>query len=363
MHTKQFTTKLFILISLPLLISCGDDEDDNPLGLPLKDDGFFILNEGAFGNSNTSLSFYSRETSEVTNNIFQTVNNRPLGDQSQSMAIHNDDGFIVVQNSGKVEVIDVDDFTSIATISNGISSPRYFIGFNDNKGYLSDWGDGFNGSVHVIDLNTYSVTKSIETGSGSNQMVVRNGFVYVANNGGFGLDNTISVIDTNNDVVSQTIEVGDNPNNLHLDANNNIWVLGSGFLAFDADFNLVIENSSPSWLGVIDSGNAITLMLEFTDITFGTADDLTIDESSNQLYFNYNGGVWLHDMSATQLPTSPFIQQDLYGLSFDSNTGNLIGSEAPGFTSSGNLIFYDANGGVSNSFLVGIGPNSIVFKD
>ena len=83
-------TGILTIILIAVFFSC-QDEEDNPLGLPLKDDGFFIINEGAFGNSDTSLSFYSSESGEVTNNIFQLVNNRPLGDQSQSMTIHSGD--------------------------------------------------------------------------------------------------------------------------------------------------------------------------------------------------------------------------------------------------------------------------------
>ena len=159
---KSTVYKIILIALMPLvLMSCGDDEEDNPLGLPLKDDGFFIVNEGGFGNSNTSLSFYSSETGEVTNNIFQLVNNRPLGDQSQSIAIHRDQGFIVAQNSSKVEVFDTDNFESITTISDGIESPRYFVGLNSEKGYVSDWGsDGLTGTVKVIDLDSYTELSS-----------------------------------------------------------------------------------------------------------------------------------------------------------------------------------------------------------
>ena len=356
-------TVLIVLIPL-ILFSCGDDSEDNPLGLPLKDDGFFIVNEGGFGNSNTSLSFYSLKTGEVTNNIFQLVNNRPLGDQSQSMAIHRGEGFIVVQNSAKIEVIDVDNFESIASITEGIESPRYFVGLDNDKGYVSDWGtDLSSGTVRVIDLENYNVTKTISTGVGSNQMVIRDGFLYVANSGAFIADNSITVIDTNTDEVVQSIETGDNPSNLALDNSGNIWVLGKGNLAFDADFNLVVEESTPGFLSRLNSGNTIDLTYELTEITFGTADDLVINESGDQLYFNYNGGVWSVNPGNPAILTDPFISQNLYGLSLDPTTGNLIGTEALDFSSGGNMIFYNTSGGVVNSMTVGIGPNSIIFKD
>ena len=359
------TRLLFSISFLFILVSCGDDGEDNPLGLPLNDSGFFIVNEGAFGNSNTSLSFYSDETGEVTNNIFQLVNERPLGDQSQSMAIHEDEGFIVVQNSGKVEVIDVDNFESIATITDGLESPRYFIGLDDDKGYVSDWGaDGFTGSVKVIDLENYSVSATIVTGAGSNQMVMRGGFLYVANNGGFGTNNTISVIDTSSDEVVETVEVGDNPSNLVLDSDDNIWVLGSGSLAFDpTDFSIIEEESTPGFISRINSSNQVDLSLSFDTITGSTADDLVIDLSNNRLYFNFDGGVWQANATGSTISTEMFLDAGLYGLSVDPSSGQLIGTQAPDFASGGNLIFYDSEGNQSTTQIVGIGPNSCVFKD
>ncbi len=354
---------VFCFIIPLLLISCGDDGDDNGLVKPSAGSGFFIVNEGGFGNSNTSLSFYSIESGQITNNIFQSTNGRPLGDQSQSMTIHGHEGFIVVQNSAKIEVIDVDNFESIATISDHIISPRYFVGLDADKGYVSDWGDGFSGSVHVIDLTTYSVTKTISTGNGSNEMLFRGNLLYVANAGGFGVANTISVIDTDTDEVIKTIEVGDNPGNLELDGQGNIWILGQGCLKFDADFSIVETESSHSWLSQLDADDNISLTIVFDGFTFNTAANLVINNTTDRIFFTYDGAVRNLRSTDGQSSFEPFIEQSLYGLALDPTTGNLIGMEAPDFSSGGNMMFYDETGVITKSVTAGIGPNSAIYKN
>src|SRR6188474_1098650 len=147
--TFTFFKSLGVLVVLAAMIfiqACSDDPN------PIKpgESGFFIVNEGAWGNSNTSLSYYDRKTDEVTNDLIFNLDH-PLGDQSQSMTVFEGKGYIAVQNSSKVEVIDVNTFTWLATISEGLPSPRYFLGVSSNKAYVSDWGaDGFTGTVKVI---------------------------------------------------------------------------------------------------------------------------------------------------------------------------------------------------------------------
>ena len=323
--------------------------------------GFFIVNEGGFVDSNTSLSYFNKENMTISNNIFQAVNGRPLGDQTQSMAIFDGEGFIQVQNSGKIEVIDVADFSSLATIEDGISSPRYFVGLNSSKGYVSDWGDGFSGSVKVIDLNTYTVTKTIETGAGANQMLLLGEQLYVANRGGFGTDNKVSIIDTNTDEVTSEITVGDNPISLVQDAQGSLWVLSAGAFAFDAEFNLIIEESTPSSLSKI-SNNQVEFQLDFPNITLSTASNLQINPAGNTLYFTYEGEVYRMSVNDTQLPTSEFLAQSLYGFSIDPENGQLIGLQAPDFSSAGNIIFYDSEGNETTTYAVGIGPNGCAFE-
>jgi YVTN family beta-propeller protein len=340
--------------------SCDSNEPETP---PVGSAGFFVVNEGAFNNSNASLSFYDRQTETVTNNIFATANNRPLGDQVQSMTVWEEKGYIVVQNSQKVEVIDANTFQTITTITEGISSPRYFVGVTAQKGYLSDWGaDGLTGTVKVIDLQQNRVTKSIAVGKGANRMLVAGSEVFVTNNGGFGNDNTVVVLDATTDAVKRTITTADNPNSVVQDQAGNIWIACSGKLVFDANFQLVAAQSTPGAIVKLDPTGRELLRLSVDRVSFSGPNQLNTSPDRRTIYYTYQGGVWALGSASTALPASPLIAKAFYGLAVDPLTGVIIGCVAPNFSSSGSIEFYSPAGELQRTLGVGIGPNGCTFK-
>ena len=68
--------------------------------------GVFILDEGNFRGGNGSLSFFSYDSMKIFNDLFYNVNGRPLGDVPNSILLKEDKVYIVVNNSGNIEVID-----------------------------------------------------------------------------------------------------------------------------------------------------------------------------------------------------------------------------------------------------------------
>lgn len=371
MMNKLFTNWILNLIAIfsIALVSCSE-EDGIKLGG--GNEGFYIVNEGAFGGGNTSLSFYDRETATVSNNIFEAANGIPLGDQAQSMTIHNGVGFIIVQNSAKIEVIDLSDNTIIATIDDDIISPRYLVGLNSTKAYVSDWGaDGVTGTVKAIDLSDYTVTKTITAGVSTNRLLINNSKLYAVNQGGFNSETfaseagtTLVIIDTETDEVSQTVTLSDNPNSLQVDVDGNIWIASGGNAVYDSEtFELIDEESSAGAI-VKMSEDGTVLMTLTVDAKGWPAHpgNLLINSSRNQLYFTYNSEVYSMSTAATTLPTSAFISKSYYGLAIDPTDGSIIGCEAPNFTSAGNIDIYSPDGTLQTTYTVGIGPNGCTFK-
>ena len=141
---KQTLIPLCVLCLL--FISCSDNDPKKPSGK--FSGGVFVVNEGSFGNANGSISFIDNE-GNVINNIFSESNDgRLLGDVVQSMHVTNDKAFIVVNNSNKVEVVDVNSFESLYTIED-IILPRYLVS-QGNIGYLSRWSVDFVGQGQVL---------------------------------------------------------------------------------------------------------------------------------------------------------------------------------------------------------------------
>lgn len=351
------------LLLVWLLIAIQACENDPTPEIPLGSAGYFVVNEGGFGNSNTSISFYDRDKNTVTNDVFTAKNGRPLGDQAQSITVFEGKAYVVVQHSGKVEVINADDYSSIKTITDDVESPRYFIGISSTKGYLSDWGaDGVTGSVKVIDLNTMAVTKEIATGKGPNKMILKDGKVYVANSGGFDNDNTISVIDPSDDTIESTITVGDNPNSLQFDKDGNLWVASAGKFVYNEDFSINEDASTTSTISKVVNGSEVS-RLSIDGIIYPGVAHLNVNKAGDKLYYLFSGSVYSMTVAAPAVPSTPLVgDQYFYGLAVDPFNDDIIGCEAPDFSSPGKIYIYREEGKVFTTFEVGIAPNSIGFK-
>lgn len=102
--------------------------------------GVFITCEGNFGWDNASLSFYDPAARSVENEIFIRANGMKLGDVAQSMTLHKGRGYVVVNNSGAVYVIDPATFRVTGVIE-GVVSPRYIHFPNDTTAYITDLYD------------------------------------------------------------------------------------------------------------------------------------------------------------------------------------------------------------------------------
>ena len=359
MNLLRSLPKFFVLFLLLAVQACEKDPD--PQVSPGAA-GYFVVNEGGFNNSNTSISFYDREKDAVTNDVFAAKNGRALGDQTQSMTVFEGKGYIVVQHSAKVEIINADDYSLITTISEDVGSPRYFLGVSSSKGYLSDWGNGAEGFVKVIDLDQNKVVNTITTGKGANKMLLRDGKVYVANSGGFDNDNTISVIDTSNDTVIKTIEVGDNPNSLQFDKDGNLWVASAGKFVYNEDFSINEEESTKSTISKIVNDEE-TARYDIEGIAYPGVAHLNINNAGDNLYFLFNGKVFSMSVSATSTPATALIgDKYFYGLAVDPYNDDVIACEAPDYSSPGKVYTYRGNATVFKTIDVGIAPNGVAFK-
>jgi YVTN family beta-propeller protein len=346
-----------VIFSLLFFQSCEKTPD---AAIKAGEAGFFIVNEGNFGKGNSSISFYDRKTDEVANDIFFKRNGVQLGDQAQSMTVHEGKGYIIVQGDRKMKVIDPTDFSLKNVISGGLESPRYYLGISANKAYISDWGeDGLTGSVKVYEPTLEKVISRIITGKGANKMLLVGNFVYVANSGGFGKDNSVKVIDVNTDKIVASITTGDNPNSLVKDKNGAIWVTSSGASVYDAGYNLIEQESTKGSISkIIDDKEVMRVAVN----DFSSVSNLTISADGTTLYYVYGGFVYSMSITATALPTTPFIAKNYYGLSVDPFNGNIIGCDALSFASAGNIDVYDATGKLLKTYGVGIAPNGCSFK-
>lgn len=348
---KFFKLAIYFLLFFGL-VAC-DSDDPEVIPASQYENGFLIANEGPFQSGTGTVSFFDYSTDSVTNNLFQTVNNRPLGNILQSVTIYNKDVFMVVNNAGKVEVAEAETFESTATIDN-LGQPRFFLGLDANKGYISQWEDGFGGKLAVVDLNTYDVSSEITTGLGPERMLLNNGQLYVTCSGGFSSDNKVNVINTSTDAVVEDITVGSGPSGIVEDANGKIWVLCRG--KFEPFPSSELEVSG-SLYRINPANNTVEFTLDFNDFQ-DRPGNLVIDGNGQNLFYTFAGGVYKMSVDATELPSTALFSASLYGLGFDPTSGYLIGSDPGDYNSDGKIIRYNATtGDVIDEHTVGIIPN------
>ena len=310
--------------------------------------GVFIVDEGNFRAGNGSLSFYSYDSSKIYNDLFYSVNGRPLGDVPNSMAIKGDKAFIIVNNSGKIEVMDQSTLKSTTTIT-GLISPRNISFVNDNKAYVSSL---YSDSVTVINLSSSSIMGYINLRRTSEAIAITGNKAFIAN---WSEGKEIMVINTLVDKVVDSIEVGIEPESMTFDKNGMLWVLCNGGWARQNYAELV----------EIDPN---TDFVEKT-LIFPTKEDsptcLKIDRTGQTMYYLDNG-VRQMDINATEIPSTTYIIQEsgeyFYKIAINPYNNDIFVTDAVDFIQQGYLLLYTTTGTLVSKMRAGIIPGSMCFK-
>jgi YVTN family beta-propeller protein len=361
MKTKlQLINFTIALLSMTtIFISCDKDEDEGTTIVTPSTTGVYVVNEGNFGAGNSSISFLDLQSGTLTNNLFEATNGVPLGDVAQSMMIHQGKGYIVVNNSQKIEVVDISNFTSLTTI-NGLQSPRHMTAIG-SKGYVCDW---FSNEVAVIDLTSNTIIKHLPVGTGPEQSAVSGTQLFVANIGGLSSDSTVSVIDLFDDLVVGTITVGINPNSIVSDKYGKVWVLCGGSTGPDFIGGTADDIAGSLWC---INPNTYVIEKQFLMNAANHPVKMKINKDKTELWYllgedGYSGNIVKMGISAPAPNNNPVISKTFYGLGIDAENGNIYGGYSPGFTQNGFMFRYNSAGVLIDSMGVGIAPNGFEFK-
>ena len=356
---------LLLILSGALLASCDPKTEETPG--PATNPGtnnVFVLSEGEYLKGDGAVSLFDKAAKTLNLDIFRTVNNAPLGDVVQSMGVVSNRGYVVVNNSSKIEVVSLPDFKSVATIS-GLSQPRYFLSTAANKGYVTEWRGPFTGylpgRVTLLNLTTNTIAtdngvpRSVTVGRNPEQPVAAAGNVYVPNS----LDNTISVINDDLGTLSSTITVSDGPRSMVVDKNGNVWVLCSGFVTYTNTPPYVVQSSAGALIRF--SPGSPTAQFKLTFPATSSPSDLRINPARDQMYYSFGGAEYRLPIEATALPATPFIRRNFTGFAIDPRDNTVYGGISPSYNTNGRFIRYQATGTAIDSFGVKVGPNGFVF--
>lgn len=310
----------------------------------------------------SSLSFYDPATKQVVNHVFQARNGAPLGDVAQSMTIWNNLGFIVVNNSGKIYIIDSSSAEFKGSIT-GLSSPRYIHIINSEKAYVTDL---YARKITIFNPTTFRKTGKIsvsnstsEFGQHATEQMVQYKNLVFANC--WSYDNKILVINTNTDQLVDSIEVFKQPNSLVIDKDDKIWVLTDG--GFEGNS---YGYEKPGLLKIDAETREIERSFRFTlgEHPLG----LCLNAGKDSLLF-LNRHVWKMATSDKKLPVQPFITSaytNLYGgfysLAIDPSNSEIYVGDAIDHAQNGVVRRYNTSGKLIDEFKVGISPGGFAFK-
>ena len=324
--------------------------------------GVYIVNEGNFMYGNSTLSFYDPAAKRVYNDVFQARNGAPLGDVAQSMTLWNHMGFIVVNNSGKIYVVDSRTAEFKGSIS-GLSSPRYVQVINSEKAYATDL---YARKITVFNPVTFQITGSIPVGNSQSefnqhpteQMIRYKNLVFT---NCWSNDNKILVINSDTDQLVDSIEVFKQPNSMVLDKDNKIWVLTDG--GFEGS---PYGYEQPGLLKIDAETREIERTFRFPlgNYPFNICINPTKDTI---LYIDRH--VWKMGITEKHLPEKPFVESqyaDYYGgfysLGIDPVSSEIYVGDAIDHRQNGIIYRYSTSGKLIDQFKTGISPGDFAFK-
>lgn len=342
-------TKLTLLFIIVFFAACHKDPgpiDNSPTPNPSGNytHGVFVMNEGNFQWGNASVSFIHLNDFSIENNVYEAVNQQTLGDVAQSMTIHANKAYLVVNNSHTIVIVNLSDFKTITKIS-GFNSPRYMLVVNDAKAYVSDL---YQNAIYVVNLESNTIQKTVVASGWTERMLMLNGRAFITN-----MDNAnVLVMDTTTDAIVDSISTVKEPNSFVIDYLDRLWVLCSGGANHEQIPALMCIN--PSTLQVVAQYN-------FNAGDYPT--ELCINKEGTELFY-LNSGVYRMSTSASTLPTMPLIAQSgkvFYRMGVHPQNNDVFVTDAVDYLQDGWVMQFDSNGNALHSWKAGRIPGYICF--
>ncbi|MFN8699988.1 MAG: DUF5074 domain-containing protein [Flavobacteriales bacterium] len=316
--------------------------------------GAYVSNEGSFMNNNASVSYIAQNGSVLSDPYFD-ANNFPMGDVLQSIAFQGNRGFAVLNNSQRVTIFDRITFEHIGEIE-GCDYPRHMLPLSSSKAYLTN--GSMSGQVLIVDLNTLSISGSVNVGNGPERMTRSGDVVFVANSGGWLSDNTVSIINATNDAFLNSVTVGDRPIDMVTDATSDVWVLCAGVVLYDENWNIT-GHTAASLYRLAQDGT-----VEWSALIGNEGDhpdDLAVSPDGQTVYYN-NNGIHSLSISAPDEPHSVMLSGAFHSLDVNPETGDLWLTSIPDFVTQSTVYRYSSGGALISSWQTGIGANGVWWR-
>lgn len=360
---NSFRLIALLMFGACLTTACSDDDDDdnetpNEEKVVVKNKSFFVLNEGVMGQNNATITFVDQDSNKTVKDLFSETNGRKLGDTGQDLIIYGSKIYACVNGSNIIEVLDRKTLKSIAQIKpeKGQGSPRNVVS-NGGKVYVSMY-DGY---VAKIDTASLKIEESVKVGPNPEELVITNGYLYVANSDGLGWETnyengkSVSKIDLKSFKETKKIAVGLNPTSLKADEDGNLFVVCTGnYGDIPSSIQKIMANDS-----VIDLNIYATIIAVNGSTLYTVNAPWGASEIDYRSYSTKSGKLlkekFVNDANVTQAP---------HAINIDSENGDVYISAyaaAGDYQSEGIVYQYHADT-LKAKYNVGIGPRKVIFN-
>lgn len=366
---KQYVTLLFAIAALSFT-GCTEKEPeinekppvDEPSPKP-TDVRILVANEGQFTKGTASLTSITQEGT-VTHDVFKAANGRTIGDVAQSIFELDENYYVTLNNSRKVEVFNTKTYKSVETIVTDENTiPAYICHLGGDSIAMSEKSEL--GLLTIIDTNhdknnRNPIRRTIEIGS-SDQMKVTAKKLFIGGNSLRVFD--LGKINKNDmrevkgsDGASITVS-GDSK--IVEDKNGKLWVLSGSqksgkLICIDPTTetvvsDVVIPNLDLGWFGA---------RLDITP----KGDSLFVNGT-----FNDKKAIFAFDIKTPTITTEPlfYISDDVsvvYNMAVSKENTIFICDVEYGSIARGKLHELNKKGEVLKTFEAGIFPQYIHFR-
>jgi len=342
-----------LVVALMALVACGCVQDPasvQPVVPTPSAKGVYILNEGYFGQGNSALSYYDLQSFAVYPDAFKAVNGRSLGDVGNQVVLRGGRGYVVVNNSNRIEIFDAQTIVGLGTIALGSgTSPRQLAFVSDSIGLVTNLYDN---SVFVLNLYRGSIEKRIPVGDNPEGIAIAGGKAVVANSG-FGSGNTVTVIALDVLQAVRTLRVGENPQGVVALPDGEVCVVCGGSYgdfanpADDTPARLYFVDPLREWVtdSLLIGGHASTIALGPGGIAYVPATDAvrTVDVTRRRTIGDFVAGSY-------------------YGVAVEELTGDVYLTDVQNYAGPGKVVVFSPAGEVRTTIQVGLIPGSMAFK-
>ena len=339
---RQFTIFFAILFTAVSCVKLNPDENNDEISI--NGNGLVLVgNEGNFQYGNASLSTFNKLTSETNHDVFKNINQLQLGDVLHDISHIDHELYLVINNSGKIIIIDDESFVYKREI-NQLNSPRKIIKINNSKFYITDL---YANKIHVYNSYENSLDE-IKVSGWCEDLIYHNGEAFVCN-----IENDlIYVIDVSNNTITDSILLSKSPKVIQQDNLSRFWVLSGGNQQ---------ENILPVISIIEENTHNIIKTIHLID-NQSSPISLRVNNSTNEVFF-INKHVYKLNSIHSEAPEIIWENtgENFYNLEIDPYSNDLYLTDAKDYVQRGSLIILDNNGNFKTEVSTGIIPKSIVF--